>query len=51
MNNRSAKEPAQPTSTPRNPSSTGHISEGIRADLGKLHPEQRAEILRVADAK
>jgi hypothetical protein len=28
-----------------------HISPEVRADLGKLLPEQRAEILRVADSK
>ena len=29
---------------------TGHISPAVRADLAKLHPEQRAEIRRVAGA-
>jgi hypothetical protein len=33
---------------PANPPS--HISDEVRADLSKLLPEQRANILRVADA-
>jgi hypothetical protein len=41
-----------PTSTPKSsPPSTGHLSDAVRNDLGKLHPEQRAEILRVADTE
>jgi hypothetical protein len=27
------------------------MSDAVRADLGKLHPEQRAELLRVAAGK
>jgi hypothetical protein len=34
-----------------NPNDGSHISPAVRADLGKLLPEQRAEILRVADSK
>ena len=37
-----------PTTPPNNGS---HISPAVRADLGKLEPAQRAEILRVADSK
>jgi hypothetical protein len=34
------------------PSATkGHLSNAIRADLGKLEPSQRAGILRAADEK
>jgi hypothetical protein len=40
-----------PNPTPKTPAATGHISDAVRADLGKLEPEQRAEILRVADSK
>jgi hypothetical protein len=29
----------------------GHISDAVRAHLAKLAPEQRAEILRMADSK
>jgi hypothetical protein len=40
-----------PNPTPKTPSTTGHLSDAVRADLGKLEPFQRAEILRVADSK
>jgi hypothetical protein len=52
MNNRPAKEPARTTpKSSGSPPTTGHLSDAVRADLGKLSPEQRAEILRVADSK
>jgi hypothetical protein len=37
--------------SPKPSSATGHLSDAVRADLEKLHPEQRAEILRVANTK
>jgi hypothetical protein len=40
-----------PHPTPKTPPATGHLSDAVRADLDKLHPEQRAEILRVADSQ
>jgi hypothetical protein len=41
-----------PNSAPKaSPPGTGHLSDAVRADLGKLEPSQRAEILRVADSK
>lgn len=45
---------ARPVSTPRiaaAPSHVSHISEPIRAGLGKLTPELAAGIRRVADSK
>jgi hypothetical protein len=33
------------------PASSGHLAADVRADLGKLEPSQRAEILRVANTK
>jgi hypothetical protein len=36
-----------PNSAPKtSPPGTGHQSDAVRADLGKLEPSQRAEILR-----
>jgi hypothetical protein len=40
-----------PNPAPKTPPTTGHLSDAVRADLGKLEPSQRAEILRVADAE
>jgi hypothetical protein len=40
-----------PNPTPKTSPTKGHISDAIRADLAKLEPSQRAEILRVADSK
>jgi hypothetical protein len=38
-----------PNPSPPKSGGDGHLSAEVRADLGKLLPEQRAEILRVAD--
>jgi hypothetical protein len=45
--------PTAKNPNPSSPKSGGgdHLSAAVRADLGKLLPEQRAEILRVADTK
>jgi hypothetical protein len=40
-----------PMPAPQKPGATGHLSDAVRADLNKLEPSQRAEILRVADTK
>jgi hypothetical protein len=37
--------------TLRPPAMSGHLSPKVRADLAKLEPSQRAEILRVANSK
>jgi hypothetical protein len=40
-----------PNPTPKTLSTTGHLNDAVRADLAKLTPEQRAEVLRVADSE